>query len=250
MIMTSFKRIPKHLRHYIFKHSPEILSGIGIFGVYMTAVLAVKSTPSALKLIEERKRRERRELTKKEVVQTCWKEYIPAGVSSLITTGCIVKSGRIHAKRHLATMALYSLTDKAFKEYQRKVVDTVGFKKEEKIRDAVMKDKLERSSLHSDILPVTTAGMVLCYDVPSDRYFTSTVEKVKRTEIHFNHMLRSEMRLTLNDLYYELGLEQTRLGENLGWNIEYHELIFQYSSQLTEDDRPCLMINYEFYPFH
>ena len=40
----------------VSKHSPEILTGIGIAGMITTTVLAVKATPKALKLIEERKR--------------------------------------------------------------------------------------------------------------------------------------------------------------------------------------------------
>ena len=35
------------------KHSPEILTGIGIAGIISTTVMAVKATPKALKLIEE-----------------------------------------------------------------------------------------------------------------------------------------------------------------------------------------------------
>ena len=38
------------------KHSPEILTGIGIVGMISTTVLAVRATPKALMLIEEKKR--------------------------------------------------------------------------------------------------------------------------------------------------------------------------------------------------
>lgn len=37
------------------KHSPEILTGIGIAGMITTTVMAVRATPKALILIEEKK---------------------------------------------------------------------------------------------------------------------------------------------------------------------------------------------------
>ena len=43
------------VRSTMDKHSPEILTGIGITGMITTTVLAVKATPKALELIEESK---------------------------------------------------------------------------------------------------------------------------------------------------------------------------------------------------
>ena len=37
------------------KHSPEILTGVGIAGMITTTVLAVKATPKALRLIDDKK---------------------------------------------------------------------------------------------------------------------------------------------------------------------------------------------------
>ena len=42
-------------REFINKRSPEILTGIGIAGMITTTVLAVRATPKALELIEEKK---------------------------------------------------------------------------------------------------------------------------------------------------------------------------------------------------
>ena len=43
------------LKTSIKKHSPEILTGIGIAGMITTTVMAVRATQKALILIEERK---------------------------------------------------------------------------------------------------------------------------------------------------------------------------------------------------
>ena len=43
----------RSVKSVITKHSPEILTGIGITGMITTTVLAVKATPKALRLMEE-----------------------------------------------------------------------------------------------------------------------------------------------------------------------------------------------------
>ena len=43
----------KSLRTSLVKHSPEILTGIGIAGMITSTILAVKATPKALTLIAE-----------------------------------------------------------------------------------------------------------------------------------------------------------------------------------------------------
>lgn len=47
--------IAKSVRTAMKKHSPEILTGIGIAGMITTTVMAVRATPKALVLIEDKK---------------------------------------------------------------------------------------------------------------------------------------------------------------------------------------------------
>ena len=45
----------KDVKMAMSKHSPEILTGLGIAGMITTTILAVKATPKALELIEDKK---------------------------------------------------------------------------------------------------------------------------------------------------------------------------------------------------
>ena len=45
----------KGIQSAVSKHSPEILTGLGIAGMITTTILAVRATPKALELIDERK---------------------------------------------------------------------------------------------------------------------------------------------------------------------------------------------------
>ena len=51
-------KLLKNAQLWTTKHSPEILVGLGITGMVTTTVLAVKATPKALMLIEEKKKEE------------------------------------------------------------------------------------------------------------------------------------------------------------------------------------------------
>ena len=63
-----------------------------------------------------------------------------------------------------------------------------------------------------------------------------------------NYRLNVEMYMSLNDFYYELGLKPTRLGDELGWNINDGLIEVNFSSQLTEDGEPCLVMDYQIAP--
>ena len=56
----NLSKVVKNVKAAASKHSPEILTGIGIAGMATTIVMAVKATPKALILIEEKKNKDKR----------------------------------------------------------------------------------------------------------------------------------------------------------------------------------------------
>ena len=56
------------------------------------------------------------------------------------------------------------------------------------------------------------------------------------------------MYITLNDVYYALGLSNTKMGDDLAWSVEDGMIDFNFSSQLTEDGIPCLVVDYTIGP--
>ena len=57
MSKPNISTIMKGAQVWMSKHSPEILTGLGIAGMITTTILAVRATPKAIKKIEEKKRR-------------------------------------------------------------------------------------------------------------------------------------------------------------------------------------------------
>lgn len=231
---------------YLKKHSPEILTGIGITGMITATVLAVKATPKALMLIEERKLDLNTEdITNIEVVKTVWPCYIPTLVTGTISIACVIGANSVNLRRNAALATAYTIADTASKEYRAKVIETIGDKKEMLVRDAIAKDKIETNPVENSQVIITDKGDTLCYEPLSGRYFKSDIEKIKRAVNEINMRMLDDTYASLNDFYYELELDETKIGNQLGWRVDTCGLIeVRFSSHLTSNGDPCLVIDF------
>ena len=244
-------KLLKNAQLWTTKHSPEILVGLGITGMITTTVLAVKATPKALMLIEEKKKEEQVEsLTAFETVKTTWKCYIPAAISGVVSASCIIGANSVNSRRNAALAAAYKLSETAFTEYREKVVETIGDKKEKDVRDKVAKSRVENNPVTKSEVIVTERGNTLCYDYYSGRYFNSDIDKIKKAVNEINRRLISEDYISLTEFYSELGLSPTKVSDEIGWNLDDGLIEVYFSSQLADDGRPCIVVDYENPPRH
>lgn len=245
MSKFNLSQIAKSVQMTVSKHSPEILMGIGIAGMLTTTILAVRATPKALRLIDEKKEElETDKLTPVDTVKTCWKCYIPAAVSGSLSVACLISANSVNARRNAALATAYALSETALKEYQEKVVETIGEKKEQVVHDAIAKDKVTQNPVSTSEVIITEKGNTLCYDTVSGRYFKSDIEKLKKAANELNFRLRDEMYVSVNDFYYEIGLKSISIGDDIGWNIDRGYINLKFSSQLADDGTPCLVLSY------
>ena len=264
--MNKSGKMIKTISRGIEEHSPEILIAIGITGMISTTVLAVKATPKALLLIEEEKRRQNNELLQEaeesgmetcdrierlktpDVIKATWKCYVPAVVTGAVSIACIIGSNSVKSKRNAALATAYKLSQAAFTEYKEQVVETIGEKKEQVIRDKVAEKTIAKDPVSNKEVFVTNGGKVLCYDSISGRYFQSDVTSIKKAVNEINATLNDDMYASLNDFYYEIGLKPTSLGDVLGWNINEGLVDISFSTQMAENDEPCLVLDYSISP--
>lgn len=236
------------LKTAIKKHSPEILTGIGIAGMITTTVMAVRATPKALILIEERKEEIGAEkLEAMDMVKTAWACYIPAAITGTLSVACLIGASSVNARRNAALATAYTLSESALKDYQGKVIEMFG-EKNEAVKDAIAKDKVEKNPVVTREVIITEKGNTLCYDAISGRYFKSDIEKIKKAECELNRQMLDDMYVSLNDFYYEIGLDSVKLGDELGWNVDSGYIDLSFSSQLASDGTPCLVIDYSVAP--
>ena len=233
------------------KHSPEILTGIGIAGMITTTVLAVRATPKAMRLIDAKKEEERvDELKPIDVVKVAWKPYIPAAVTGVMSITCLVGASSVNAKRNAVLATAYTLSETALKEYKDKVIETVGEKKEQVIREKINKDHLDKTPFNKGTVVITEKGNTMCLDYHSGRYFKSDKSHIERAVNELNKTLLLENYVSLNQFYDELGLEHTELGYDLGWNMDDGLIEIDFSSHLLDDGTPVLVMNYQVAPHH
>ena len=244
-----FAKLSKNFSESVYKHTPEILMGFGIAGMLTTTVLAVKATPKALKLIEEKKEElQTDKLTVGETIKTTWKCYAAPLAIATVSTTCLIGSCKVNNKRNAVLATAYKLAETAHKEYRDKVIETIGEKKEQAIEAKVAQEKIKKDPVGSKEVIITDRGNMLCYDSISGRYFKTDIDKVKRGVNEINRRMTYNMYVSLNEFYSEIGLKSTEIGDDLGWNLDQGLIKINYSSALTEHDEPCLVLNYNVAP--
>lgn len=238
-------KMVKGVKSAVSKRSPEILMGLGIAGMITTTVLAVKATPKALQKIDEAKE-EKGELKPIEVVKVAWKPYIPAAVTGIVSTACLIGSSSVSTRRNAALATAYQLSTTALSEYKEKVVETIGEKKEQVIREKIAEDKIAKNPVTNNTVFVTEKGSTLCYDSVSGRYFTSDIDYIKKVTNELNRRMLTEMYVSLNDFYRELDLPELpdiKIGDDLGWTTDAW-IQPDFTAMLTDDNRPCIVMDF------
>ena len=249
MDKSNITNIIKGIKASISRHSPEILTGIGIAGMVTTTILAVKATPKAIKLIEAEKQAKHVDaLSPVDTIKTVWKCYIPAAMTGVSSIACLIGSNAINAKRNAALTTVYTLSEMARNEYKEKVIETIGEKKERTIKEKVDAERIKRDPVSKKEVIITEKGTTLCYDHVFGRYFKSDIDIINRAMNKINREIVINMYASLNDFYAELGLSPVEMGYDLGWNIDDGTIEIEPSSQLADDGTPCLVIDYSVSP--
>ena len=243
----------KDVKMAMSKHSPEILTGLGIAGMITTTILAVKATPKALDLIEEK--REELELAPSErlraidTVKATWKCYIPAVVTGVTSVACLIGASSVNVRRNAALATAYNLSATALSEYKEKVLETVGEKKEQIIRNKVAEERINKEPVNQSAIIVSGNGNTRCFDTITKRRFTSDIEAINRIVNELNRrMINGQDYISLNEFYWELNLDSCAIGDELGWNVTTGLIELDFSAQLDTDGVPCIVIDYTVAP--
>lgn len=241
--------LTRNVQRVLRDNSSTILTAFGVSGVLTTAYLTAKASFKASEMFRDDPRGVtvcgkfyQDPLTPKEKVELVWKLYIPAGISGALTIGCIISGTRVGMRRTAAAYSLLTVSEKAFSEYRDKVIDQVGEKKEQALRDEIAQDRVTQSSQG---VIVIGSGNVLCYEMHTGRYFNSDMETLRKAQNNINAKLISEMEASLSDFYYLVGLPYTSHSSGTGWSSD-KMLELSFSTVLSEDGRPCISFEYNY----
>lgn len=249
-ISKSFNVFVKSIK----KHSPEILTGIGITGMIFSIVKAVHDTPKALKILDDEKKpsnyEERyvdKEFSAIEKIKLTWKCYIP---TALIATGsvvCIIAATATNYKRTAALTTACTLSSTALKEYKDSVVKVVGEAKNNEIKKDIAEKKIKKiEKENKSILIPSNNDKVKFVESFTGQIFESDVESVRKAINNANDLIRYNSYVSLNEVLYELGLKSSRAGELLGWKLEDGYIdIKQLDEAIVFDGKPVIVLDYK-----
>lgn len=233
-------KLTKTCAKFLRKHGGTILAVAASVGVGLTAYETHKAAVKATTLVVMNKDEP---MTKKEVVQECWKFYIPAAVLGGGTIACILGSNTLNKKQIASLSAAYMALGKTYQEYRRQVAERIGSEAE---ADILEKSKVEE--------PAEEDKQLLCYEPFSNRYFHATEAELYDAFYQMNRDFSLNGEVSINNLYSYLGLEYLPEKDDVGWcsdyminEWEYFWIDFVANKQTTDDGLEVYQV-YAFQP--
>lgn len=237
---NKISKIIQNGKTFISNHSSEILAGLGVSSLITSTILAVKATPKALKLLDEAGNPN----DIKDKIKITWREYIPSisfGLSGIvfIVCGCYINNKKTNA---IATA--YAISEQTLLRYKDKVIETIGENKEKEIREKINQEQIDKHPVKQSQVIITSKGNTLMMDSISGRYFKSDINIVKKIINELNRQMTQENNISLNEYYSAIGLKPVKDGDLIGWDIDKGLIELEFGACLTEDDEPCISIDY------
>lgn len=253
-------------RQFAVKHAPGILMGMGTVGVSSAVILAAKAGPKAVILTEqaemekaqrnwpdelyadnekEAARTLMEELTWKEKLAATYKLYIPPVGLTVFGLLCFWAAHGIDLKRQAVVAGLYSTAEATLKEYQKKVVDMLGEKQADEIRQSIGDDRVREAQRN---LPPPPEDFDLgtqkwCYI--RGRRFPCSYNRIKDVQNEINNQMLGEIYASEADLFYRLDptgewLKPDDQARMTGWTSDNLLVL-----RVDNPSSPILNISYE-----
>lgn len=236
----------RNIKSRAARKSPTLLLIIGIGSMCGAVYSACKDTEKYIDMRKELPDKPTKTETLKMIGKCYWKTALFTGIS--ITS--FVSGNRILTNRNAALAAMYAASEAKYLEYAKKTKDLVGEKQEKEIRERLAEDRLKYDKPSKEVLEHIPVGETLCYDNMFGRYFFSSTEKIQAAEKKLNDLLYSQMYISLNDFYQELGLSPIHFGAEFGWNIDNGLIDISRTYADTSDGTTCIVIDYDITPRH
>ncbi len=229
------------------KHSPEILTVVGVVGTVTGAVMACRATTKVSDVMEESKKRldvihesEENEDAKKDLTVAYAKTgldfaklYGPSVAIGVAGISCLLAANGILHKRYVASAAAYLAVDKSFKEYRSRVIDRFGKDLDHELKYNIVTKKFtdvetdengKEKKVKKDI-PIIEgldgySDYARFFDETADCWVKDAEDNLMflRAQMQYaNNLLVANGYLFLNDVYKMLGIQPTKAGQLVGW---------------------------------
>ena len=232
----------------IKRHTPTILTFLGVAGVGATAIMATKAGfKSAEQIVEH-------EIMTGEVIRDpktkldlVWRNYIPAASMALATAAFIIASNTISVKRQSALIGAYALSERALTAYRTHAEENLSPETKKRIKEKEAQTAIEQTPLPDDCLVDIPLNKDIFLDKFTGQYFGSDVETIKDAMTEVNRKSLEEGYASMNYFFSLIGARRTDIGEIMGWT-EDRMLDVDLFPLETKDSRPCIVIDYHRMP--
>lgn len=182
--------------------------------------------------------------------------YLPCAITTIATGACIIASNVVSKKRYLGLAALVATQAKNFDEYQEKVKELFGEKKEENVKKELAKDKM--MSCPTDISDQYVVGGPKYPMNFLGCWWIGTKQEVEDAFTAWNRggmdeLMRSgdDVQMYLEDLVYELSqrtgnrfwMPNDSLLNHIAWTVNDGIVEPDFTLAETLDGKPGYVIN-------
>ena len=191
------------------------------------------SLNSDMSVIEYTDELYKRDLTKAyfETAGIVIKNYSLAVLLCSASIAALIGSHKILYKRYAAASSALALVDGAFKDYRKRVQEDLGYDADQKYRygletieqEYIDEDTNKRAKKKVDVVDpdrVEYTGFARVFDSENmnwDKDASLNMFFLRNVENWANEVLKSKKHIFLNDVYRELGFEETPIGQIVGW---------------------------------
>lgn len=227
------------------KPSNKVIFGAGLVGFAVTGGLAIHATVKAVRKVDQEKPE-----TKAKAVKCCWKVYIPTMVVGTMSYAAVLYAYKDMQAKEVALVAalLASRADLADLKDAVHEVTKSSDGTENDISKLFAQKRVDRrgnvedNSINQDQV-MTPENNQLILDATTGRYFRMSKAEVEKSVTNVNWELRDEPYVTLNDLYDELNIPHSKIGDMLGWTSDRPIEVF-WDSAVAENGESCLVMDF------
>ncbi len=256
----SINTILMSTKSFLSKHSPTILTTLGVSSMLTSTFLAVKATPkvcNSIKIYEKamsEQNNEEYKATLYEKVKYNWKEYIPSILTGVTGIACIFGANHINKKRNALLTAAYTISESTLLKYKDKIVKDFGEEKakqiDRNIREEIKKEK--KNDIHhklndTDNKQFTIIDTFSGLKMPKG----TTLNKIDEVINQINKIMNYDMYVSAEEWYDRLGFKNIpECANDVGWNLSDGLIEITQNPGLDEDGVPVLKISFIDNPKH
>jgi hypothetical protein len=215
----NFLKAAKNCTSLVKRNSPLILTCVGIGLGVTSTVMAVKATPEAhdiYKKIQDSDIPE--DEKKKEVIKNVVPMYLPSALTGCAAIAAVVGGYKIQADRLAEMTAAYILATNSLQDYKQTILDKFGDDVASDIQKEVSEKQAAKNPNSADDIIISNDGPEeIMQDSISGQYFKSTRDDIWRVLSDIGYRLTIEDCIAASEYFYEVGISQNNLGDDVGW---------------------------------